>query len=388
MLLIKNGKLMPMNGEILEGASILVVDGKIKEIGSDISIPEGAKIIDAEGKIVMPGFIDAHTHLGLKEDSIQFEGMDHNEMTDPITPQMRGIDAINPMDVTFREAYEAGVTSVAAGPGSANVIGGQFAAIKTYGKRVDDMVIKEPIAMKCAFGENPKRVYNQKGKAPTTRMAIASLLRETLFKAQEYRKKLEASKDDPTKAPAFDMKMEAMQPVINREIPLKVHAHRADDILTAIRIAEEFDIKITLDHCTEGHFIKEFIKDRGLNAIVGPSFNHRSKFELKHKSFITPGILNKEGIKISITTDSPVVPLQYLTVCAALAVKEGLDKIEALKAITINAAEILGIDDRVGSLEVGKDADIVIWDDEPLNIFSSVIYTIIDGKIIYSSEDK
>ncbi|WP_432402772.1 amidohydrolase [Wukongibacter sp. M2B1] len=380
MLLIKNGKIIPMNGEILEGASILVVDGKIREVGRNISLPEGAKVIDAEGKIVMPGFIDAHTHLGLKEDSIQFEGMDHNEKTDPITPQMRGIDAINPMDVTFREAYESGVTSVAAGPGSANVIGGQFAAIKTYGKKIDNMIIKEPIAMKCAFGENPKRVYNQIGKSPTTRMAIASLLRETLFKAKEYK----LSKDDPTKAPKFDMKMEAMQPVINKEIPLKVHAHRADDILTAIRIAEEFDINITLDHCTEGHLIKEYIKDKGLDAIVGPSFNHRSKFELKNKSFITPGILNKEGIKIAITTDSPVVPLQYLTVCAALAVKEGLDKTEALKAITINAAEILGIDDRVGSIEVGKDADIVIWDDDPLNIFSSVIYTIIDGEIIYS----
>lgn len=387
MLLIKNGKIMPMSGQILEEASILVVDGRIKEIGKDISIPEGAKIIDAEGKIVMPGFIDAHTHLGLKEDSIQFEGMDHNEKTDPITPQMRGIDAINPMDVTFREAYEAGVTSVAAGPGSTNVIGGQFAAIKTYGKAIDDMIIKEPIAMKCAFGENPKRVYNQIGKAPTTRMAIASLLREALRKALEYRKKLDISKNDPTKTPAYDMKMEALQPVINREIPLKVHAHRADDILTAIRIAEEFDIKITLDHCTEGHLIKEYIKDKGLDAIVGPSFNHRSKFELKHKSFITPGILNKEGIKIAITTDSPVVPLQYLTICAALAVKEGLDKTEALKSITINAAEILGIEDRIGSLEVGKDADIVIWDDEPLNIFSSVVYTIIDGKIIYSSEE-
>ncbi len=388
MLLIRNGKIETMNGEDMENGDILVENGRIKEIGYDLSTPEGIKIIHAGGKIVMPGFIDAHTHLGLKEDSIQFEGSDHNETTDPITPEMRGIDGINPMDVTLKEAYEAGVTSVAAGPGSANVIGGQFAAIKTYGKKIDDMIIKEPVAMKCAFGENPKRVYGQKGKTPMTRMAIVALLREALFKAVQYKKKMDLAKDDPSKAPAFNMKMEALQPVINREIPLKVHAHRTDDILSAIRVAKEFNIRITLDHCTEGHLIVDQIKDEGLDAIVGPSFNHRSKYELKHKSFITPGILNKEGIKIAITTDSPVVPLQYLTICAALAVKKGMDRTEALRAITINAAEILEIDDRVGSLEVGKDADIVIWDGDPLNIFSSVLYTIINGEIVYSCNDQ
>lgn len=388
MILIKNGKIVTMNGEDMENGEILVENGRIKEIGHDLSVPEGVKIIDAGGKIVMPGFIDAHTHLGLKEDSIQFEGSDHNETTDPITPEMRGIDGINPLDITLREAYEAGVTSVAAGPGSANVIGGQFAAIKTYGNKVDDMIIKEPVAMKCAFGENPKRVYGQKGKSPMTRMAIAALIRETLFKAVEYKKKRDLAKGDPSKAPAFNMKMEALQPVINREIPLKVHAHRTDDILSAIRIAKEFNIRITLDHCTEGHLILEHIKNEGLDAIVGPSFNHRSKYELKHKSFITPGILSKEGMKIAITTDSPVVPLQYLTICAALAVKKGMDRTEALKSITINAAEILEIDDRVGSLEVGKDADIVIWDGDPLDIFSSVLYTIINGEIVYSCNNQ
>lgn len=387
MLYIKGGKVVTMNGEIFPKADILVDDGKIEKIGTEIVMPKEATEIDAQGKIVMPGFIDAHTHLGLKEDSIQFEGIDHNEKSDPITPHMRGIDAINPMDKTFSEAYEAGITSVGAGPGSANVIGGQFAAIKTYGHRVDDMIIKEPIAMKCAFGENPKRNYNQKGKTPMTRMGIAALLREALFQAIEYRKKMNLAKDDLAKAPDFDMKLEALQPVINREIPLKVHVHRADDIFTAIRIAKEFDIKITLDHCTEGHLIKDDLKKENLDVIVGPSLGHRTKFELKHKSFVSPGILSEAGLKVAITTDSPVIPLHHLPLCAALAVKEGMDKTEALKAITINAADIMGISDRVGNLETGKDADIVIWDGDPLDIQSTVEYTIINGKIVYSRID-
>jgi len=385
MLFIKDGKVVTMDGEILSKGSIVIENGKIQKIGIGLSIPQGAKLIDAKGKIVMPGFIDAHTHLGLKESSIQFEGMDHNEKSDPITPHMRGIDGINPMDETLKEAYEAGITSVGAGPGSANVIGGEFAAIKTYGRRVDDMIIKEPIAMKCAFGENPKRNYSERGKAPMTRMGIAALLRETLFKAVEYKKKLDAAKDDPSKSLAFDIKMEALQPVINGEIPLKVHAHRADDIFTAIRIAKEFNVKITLDHCTEGDLIVEDIKKEGLDVIVGPSLGHRTKFELKNKSFITAGILSNAGIKVAITTDSPVIPLNYLPICAALAVKKGMDRTEALKAITINAAEIMGIEDRVGSLKAGKDADIVIWDGDPLDIQSTVEYTIINGEIAYSA---
>lgn len=383
MILIKNGKIFTMQGTVIEKGSILVEKGKIKEIGESIIVPEGVEIIDAAGKLVLPGFIEAHCHLGLREDSLGFEGNDVNEIMEPITPHLRGIDAVNPMDVTFEEAYTAGVTCAAVGPGSANVIGGQFAAIKTYGDRIDDMVVKEPIAMKCAFGENPKDVYNGKGKSPKTRMAIAALLRETLFNALEYGRKLELAKEDSSKTPSFDMKMEAMQPVMRGEIPLKVHAHRADDIFTAIRIAKEFGVKITLDHCTEGKLIVEHLKKEGFPAIVGPSFNSRSKVELKHKGFDTVGILSKEGIKVAITTDSPVVPLKYLPLCAALAVKEGMEEEEALKAITINAAEILGLEDRVGSLEVGKDADIVIWDGHPFDLRSTVECTIIDGKVIY-----
>ncbi|QZY54271.1 amidohydrolase [Crassaminicella profunda] len=383
MILIKDGRILTMEGKCYEKGSILIENGKIKEIGEHIVAPLDASIIDASGKIIMPGIIDAHCHLGMWEDAIGFEGADGNEMTDPITPHLRAIDAINPMDRTFKEAYEGGVTSVATGPGSANVLGGQFAAIKTYGDRIDDMIIKDPIAMKCAFGENPKRVYHDRKQAPSTRMATAAILREILFKAKEYAQKLEKAKEDSSKKPAFDMKMEALLPVIKGEMPLKAHAHRADDIFTSIRIAKEFGVKITLDHCTEGHLIADAIKEEGLSAIVGPSFGDRSKFELKNLTFKTAGALSKKGVKIAIMTDHPVIPLQYLPMCAALAVKAGMDEEEALKAITINPAEILGIDDLVGSIQEGKDADIIIWDGHPFKLDSHVDYTMIDGKVVY-----
>ncbi|RKD23574.1 Imidazolonepropionase [Caminicella sporogenes DSM 14501] len=383
MLLIKNGKVYTMEGKVYNKVSILIEDGKIKEIGENIVAPLDVEVIDAEGKIVMPGFIDAHCHLGMWEDAIGFEGADGNEMTDPVTPHLRAIDAINPLDRSFEEARQGGITCVATGPGSANVIGGQFAAIKTYGDRIDDMIVKAPMAMKCAFGENPKRVYNEKKLSPMTRMATAAILRESLMKAREYKRKLDKAGDDISKRPAFDMKMEALLPVLNKEIPLKAHAHRADDILTSIRIAKEFDVRITLEHCTEGHLIAHHIKNENLAAVVGPSFGTRTKFELKNLTFETPGILSKAGVKVAIMTDSPVVPLQYLPLCASLAVKSGMDEEEALKAITINAAEIMEVDDRVGSIKEGKDADIVIWSVHPFDINSEVLYTIIDGKVVY-----
>lgn len=385
MIYIKNGKIFTMEGNVLEKGSMLIDDGIIKAVGENIMPPDDAYVIEAEGKIVMPGFIDAHTHLGMQEDSIGFEGDDVNENADPVTPELRAIDAINPMDVTLEEAYMGGVTSAATGPGSANVIGGQFAIIKTYGHKIDDMIIKESAAMKCAFGENPKIFYGKKGKSPSTRMTIAAILRENLLKAEKYNRKLKIAGDDETKKPSFDMKMEALLPVIRREMPLKAHVHRADDIFTAMRIAKEFGVKMTLDHCTDGALIAEDLKKEKENFdfIVGPSFGHRTKFELKQKSFKTPAVLSNGGLKIAICTDSPVVPLQHLPLCAALAVKSGMDEIEALKAITIYPAQILGIDNQVGSLKVGKDADVVIWDSHPFNIFSEVELTIINGKIIY-----
>lgn len=386
MIIIKNGTLLDVEKSKFEKMDISIEDGKITGIKKSIKPKKDDEIIDATDKIVAPGFIDAHCHLGLMGDSVGFENDDVNEKSDPITPQLRAIDGIDPMDRVFTEAYQGGITSVATGPGSANVIGGQFAAIKTFGKRIDKMIIKAPIAMKCAFGENPKRFYGTKGKMPTTRMGTAGMLRETLQKAKEYMLKSEAAGDDITKKPQYDARLEALIPVLKKEIPLKAHAHKANDIFTAVRIAKEFDVKMTLDHSTDARCIVDELAEENYPMIVGPSLGHRTKVELINKSFKTAAVLNKAGIKISITTDSPVIPLQHLPICAALAVKDGLDKWEALKAISINPAEILGLEDRVGSIKVGKDADIVIWSADPLQIDAKVEYTIIDGKVVFSGE--
>lgn len=384
MLAITNGKIYTVSNEIINNGTILIDNGKISQIGQDIKIPEGAQVIDAGGKNIMPGFIDAHCHVGICEDGLGMEGNDGNEVTDPITPHLRAIDGINPIDKSFEEAYKSGITCLATGPGSANIIGGQFVAMKTYGRRIEDMIVKEPIAIKAALGENPKRVYGGQNKAPITRMATAAMLRDTLFKAKIYMEKKEAVNYDLLKMPKFDMKMEAMEKVIKKEIPLKIHAHRADDILTAIRIGKEFDINITVDHCTGGHLVADFIAEEGVDVVVGPSMMFRSKVEVSELTFETPAILSKAGVKIAIMTDCPATPIQYLPYFVGLAIKFGLDEKEALKAITINAAEILGIDNRVGSLEVGKDGDLIIVDGDPfLDINNRLMATIIDGKVVY-----
>jgi len=383
MLLIKNAKVYTMAGEIIENGCILVEDGKIKEVGTDCVAPLDTQVIDAAGMNVFPGFIDAHCHIGMWEEGIGFEGADGNEMTDPITPHMRAIDALNPRDEAFENAIKGGITTAATGPGSANVIGGVFSVVKLHGDRIDDMILKETLAMKCAFGENPKRVYNDKKMMPSTRMGTAAKLRETLAKTVEYRDKKVAAAGDASKLPTYDMKLEAMLPVINKEIPLKAHAHRADDIFTSIRIAKEFDVLLTLEHCTEGHLIADQLAKEGYPAIVGPSFGNKSKFELNQKTFDTPAILHKAGVKIAIMTDSPVIPLEYLTMCAALAHKAGLEEMEALKCISINAAEILGVDDRIGSIQAGKDADLVIWNGHPFDLQATVAYTLVDGIVVY-----
>lgn len=384
MLLIKNGKVLTMAGITYEKGCVLVENGKIKEIGESIVETENMEIIDAKGGWVMPGIIEAHCHIGIMEEDKGFEGNDTNEMTDPVTPQLRAIDAINPMDTAFNDAVEGGVTSVMTGPGSANVVGGQFVFMKTKGKSIDDMIVKEPAAMKIAFGENPKRVYSGKGKMPATRMATAALLRETLTKAVQYKEKKEkalAKGEDFTE----DFKQEAWLPVLNKEIPLKAHAHRSDDILTAIRIGKEFNLHMTLDHCSEGHFIPEYVAASSYAAIIGPTLTRRSKIEVQNKTFKTPGIVHKAGTLVALTTDHPVIPVQYLSKCAGLAAKEGLGIEEGLKAITINAATICGVSDRVGSLEVGKDADIAIFSGNPMEIFTDTLYTIIDGQIVYKA---
>lgn len=385
MLLIKNGKILTMAGKSYENGCVLIDNGKIVEVGENINVDNNVKVIDAKKGWVMPGIIDAHCHIGIYEQDMGFEGLDVNEATDPVTPELRAIDAINPMDTAFNDAVMGGVTTVMTGPGSANVIGGQFVAMKTSGISVDDMIILEPAAIKVAFGENPKRVYRDRKKAPTTRMATAAILRETLTKAKSYKLKKEKAIIE-RKDFEENFKMEALIPVIDKKIPIKAHCHRADDILTAIRIAKEFDVEITLDHCTEGHLIADYVKASGRAAIVGPTLTDRSKIELKNKSFKTPAILHEKGVKVAIMTDHPVIPIQYLPICAGLAAKEGLGIEEALRAITINAAEICGISNRVGSIEKGKDADIAIFDGNPLEVFTNTIYTIINGEIVYKAE--
>ena len=371
-MLFKNATIYTMEQEPFVG-DFKIDKGVFNEVGKNLTANEGEDVQDLNGLYVFPGLVESHCHLGMEETAIRFEGDDVNEITDPITPNMRGIDGCNPMDETIESALKGGVTTVAAGPGSANVLGGTFFAYKTKGNCIDEMTIQNPIAMKAAFGENPKRCYQ--GKKIDTRMQISALLRETLEKTKEYMKKKEAGKDV-----AYDQKLEAMIPVVKRELPLKCHAHRADDILTAIRIAKEENIKITLDHVTDARSILPQIKESGFPCICGPALTHKSKFELANMSFETPNELYKAGILFSIITDSPVIPQQYLSLSAALAAKAGLPEYEAIKAITINPAKILGLDNRVGSIKVGKDADFVVCTKNILDTQNEITAVYVDGK--------
>ena len=318
MILIKNGTVKTMAGPDIENGQVLLDGGKIVAVGKEVNAPADAQVIDASGCLVTPGLVDGHCHIGLEEAAIRFEGTDGNECTNPVTPHVRAIDAIQPMDETLAQAAAAGVTTAVTGPGSGNVVGGTFVAIKMHGKRVDDMILKYPVAMKCAFGENPKRVYGGQKKMPITRMGTAALLRDLLARTVEYDEAKKAYAADPknAKKPPVDVKLEAMLPVIHKEIPLKAHAHRADDIFTALRIAKEFDVDITLDHCTEGHLIVDELVKEGKGVLVGPTMGDKSKFELKNKSFETPKALNEAGLTMCIITDAPVIPLEYLSLCA------------------------------------------------------------------------
>ena len=379
MLLIENGTLHTMEDGTFDG-DLLIKEGKIVKIAPHIEAPEQAERVDARGLHVFPGFIDAHSHIGISEEKAGKDGDDCNEGTNPLTPCLRAIDAINPMDSAFHNALAAGITGAMVGPGSANAIGGQFAFIKTSGRRVDDMVVLAPAAIKIAFGENPKTNYGVNGNMPSTRMGIASLLREELFLARQY--------FDPEKnggvQKAFGM--ECYRPLFEGKIPLKAHAHRTDDIFTAIRIAKEFGVGLTLDHCTEGHLIADAVAESGFPAIVGPSLASRSKNEVNNSDFKTAGVLARAGVLVALTTDHPVSRIQYLPLCAALAAKEGLGEEEALRAITLNAARICRVDQRLGSLRVGKDADIVLLNGSPLRIATCVQMTLIDGRIVYKKD--
>lgn len=381
MLHIINAHLKPITSPDIPCGQLLIDAGKIAAIGETVEVPAGCEVYDAQGCLVTPGFIDAHTHIGLHEEAVRWEGADYNESTHPVTPEMRAVDAINPNDEAFAVALSGGVTTAITGPGSANVIGGTFCALKLHGSCVDDMLLRPAVAMKIAMGENPKGCYGQNGKkAPMTRMAIAALLRGTLAKAKKYAADIEAAQAEDKPAP-FDFQMEAMLPVIRREIPLKAHAHRADDILTVLRICREFDVDVTLDHVTEGHLIVDKLVEANKPVLVGPSFGSKSKFELKEKSFATPGILHKAGLEVCIITDAPVIPLNYLPLCAGLAIREGLEEDAAWRAITINPAKVAGIADRVGSLEVGKDADLAVFDGDPLrDIQARARQVFVDGE--------
>ncbi len=377
--LIKNGRIITMAGNVIENGCVLF-DEKILYVGEEEKSADN--VIDAKGNVVMPGLIDAHCHAGMFEDSLGFEGDDGNEDSDPVMPHLRAIDGINPFDRAFKEAYMAGVTTVVTGPGSANPVGGQFAAVKTYGICVDDMIVKAPAAMKMALGENPKSVYNEKDEAPVTRMGTMAMIRELFIKSREYMEKLDAYNEnsEENEKPEFDMKLEAMIPVLKREIPVKIHAHRADDICSAIRIGREFDVDVTLEHCSDGDAVAAVLEREKLPIMLGPTLSDRSKPELRNLTFDTYKNLSDRGLDVAIITDHPEITVENLPLCAAMAVKHGMDETKALEAVTITAAKNCRIADRVGSIEAGKDADIAVFTDLPTRFDAVCAMTFIDGK--------
>ncbi|MDD5952931.1 MAG: amidohydrolase [Oscillospiraceae bacterium] len=393
-MLLYNGTIHPMTGDPIAKGYVRVQGTKIESLGAGACAPlPGEETLDLQGGHLYPGFIDSHTHLGMWEDGLDFEGDDGNEETDPVTPQLRAIDAVNPLDRCFQEALEGGVTTVVTGPGSANPIGGQMAALKTAGRRIEKMIVKAPVAIKMALGENPKSVYNGKNQTPMTRMATAALIREQLFKAQEYQEQLEkaeASRNDPDPEreeldkPEFDLKCESLLPALRREIQVHFHAHRADDIFTAIRLGEEFHLDYVIVHGTEGHLIAQELVEAGAKVLSGPFLSDRSKPELRNLTAQSPGLLSKAGLHPAIVTDHPVIPVQYLRLCAGLAVAEGMDREEALRAITIYPARLCRIDHRVGSIEPGKDADLTLFTEDPLALGVKPKLVLVNGAVVHT----
>lgn len=380
-MLIVNAHLLPMEGAAIERGFLQFSEGKIRALGPMDQAPEEDAVFDAGGDYVLPGFVDAHCHIGICGDSVGFEGDDCNEMSEPVTPHLRAIDGVNPMDRALAEAAGAGVTTVLTGPGSANPIAGQFLAMKTTGRRIDDMALKSPACMKFALGENPKMTYNEKHEAPMTRMATAALIREELYKAREYMdKRRRAKEDDEVDAPEYDAKLEALIPVLEGRVRAHFHAHRADDILTAVRIAREFSLDYVIVHGTDGHLIADILAQEHARVICGPLLTDRSKPELSHQTVENPAILNRAGVQVAICTDHPELPAQYLALSAAMAVRAGMEEEAALRAITIDAARIAGVAERVGSLAVGKDADFVVCAGHPFDMHCKIRAVFIDGK--------
>jgi imidazolonepropionase-like amidohydrolase len=387
---ITGGRVVPITGEPIDNGTVLVADGKITAVGSDVRVPEGVPVIDAAGSWVLPGFVEAHGHVGVHEEAEGWAGSDTNEMTDPVTANVRALDAINPADLGFRDAVGGGVLAVNVNPGSGNPIGGQTCAVKCWGRTVDEMLLRAPAGLKSALGENPKRVYGEQKKTPSTRLGVAAVIRGAFVEAANYQAKIDAEArkpEDERKPVDRDLKLEALAKVLRREIPWRQHCHRADDIATAMRIAEEFGYDLVIDHGTEAHLVADLLAERNIPVIIGPLFTSRSKVELRNRSLANPGKLAAAGVTIAITTDHPVVPINFLVHQASLSVKYGLDRETALRALTINPARIIGVEDRLGSLEPGKDADIVIWSGDPLDVLSRVQRAFMDGQEIYTAVD-
>jgi imidazolonepropionase-like amidohydrolase len=383
---ITGGRVVPIDGEPIENGTVLITDGTIAAVGTDIEIPSGTTVVDASGRWVLPGFVDAHAHVGVHEEGEGNAGNDTNEMTDPNGARMRALDGINPADLGFRDALSGGVTSVVVKPGSGNVIGGQTVAVKTWGRVVDEMIIKSPCSVKSALGENPKRVYGEKKQLPSTRQGVAAVIRDAMTKAQDYRARRDAAavKGDPFDR---DNTSEVLVRVLERELPWSQHTHRADDIATAIRLADEFGYRLIVNHATEGFLIADILAERGIPCVVGPMLGSRSKVELRERTLANPGRLAKAGVLVAITTDHPVVPIHFLVHQATFAVKEGMVRDDAMRAITTNPAQIMGLDDRVGALRPGLDGDVVIWSGDPLDVMSRALQVFVGGVSAYEYTD-
>ncbi|MET0965903.1 MAG: amidohydrolase [Nakamurella sp.] len=382
---ITGAHVVPVEGAPFDG-TVLMRAGRIAAMGPDVTVPADAELIEAGGRWVLPGLIDAHTHVGLHEEAEGWAGSDTNELTDPVTAAVRALDAINPADMGFDDALSGGITTVNVNPGSGNPIGGLTVAIHTHGRTVDEMVLRSPSGLKSALGENPKRVYSEKKQTPSTRLGTAMVIRKAFVDAQNYRAKLAAAQPDAP--PPRELTSEALALVLDGAIPWRQHCHRADDIATAVRIADEFGYRLVIDHGTEAHLVADLLADRGIPVLIGPLLTSRSKVELRHRSLANPGKLAAAGIEISIITDHPVVPIYLLVHQATLAAKEGLDRGTALRAITINPARAMGVDGRVGSLAVGKDADVVLWSGDPLDVMQRALRVFIGGREVYRYDEQ
>ncbi|RKN40867.1 amidohydrolase [Streptomyces hoynatensis] len=385
---ITSGHVVPIAGEPIDGGTVLIRDGRIAAVGPDaeVTVPEGVRTVDAAGRWVLPGFVEAHGHLGVHEEGDGWEGNDTNEMTDPNGARLRALDAINPADRGFADALAGGVTSAVVKPGSGNPIGGQTVAVKCWGRSVEEMLIREPVSVKSALGENPKRVYGEKKQLPSTRQGVAAVIRDAFTRAQDYRARREhaAAEGKPFDR---DRTLEVLVRVLDGELPWCQHTHRADDISTALRLADEFGYRVVINHGTEAHLLADEIARREVPVISGPLFTTRSKVELRNRTLANPGILTRAGVKVAITTDHPVIPINFLVHQVTLSVKEGLEREGALRTITLNPAEILGLDDRIGALRPGLDGDVVIWSGDPLDVMSRALQVFVEGREVYTYDE-